>query len=613
MGSWATLAEGRRPASRPAPGAGAGAPVDGVRGSAARSSPLLQQSAARPVGGSSHVASGGPRPTGLSGYTRQTMKKSWRTVALTVFALTVLVGSWAGDDLMALNDEVQSNVRLYTELIEVAHANYGEEIAYRDLVYASIQGMLRSLDPHTSFLSREAYESMRDKQQSHFYGLGIFVGQRNGQLTVITPIPGTPAAEKGMQTGDIISAIDGEPTEELSVDEAIRKLKGPKGTEVTVTLLRPGLDEPIDLVIQRAEIPQNTVQYAYMMTDEVGYLNIRDFSRSTGSEVARSLQSLKDQGLQKLILDLRFNGGGLLDQAIQVADQLVPGKSKIVETKGRIPSSFESYFSTGTYQALDMPLIVLVNGGSASASEILAGAVQDHDVGLVVGSPTWGKGLVQTVYSLSQGAGLALTTARYYTPSGRLIQRDYSSYWDYYTGYDENGGEPGNDDEDVEVFTTDLGRKVFGGGGITPDHKVEADELAPFLQKVLARSGFFTFIVEYGAGRDITESWQPDEQTLQAFGEFLVREEFGDQDEVAEALADPDVVDYARHRMRFEMFNGRFGLEAGHRALAVADNQIQAALALFDEAAALLEQRRAWKQDESGGEGAEHDRVAALR
>jgi carboxyl-terminal processing protease len=538
------------------------------------------------------------------------MKRSWRSFALVIFAITVLVGSWAGDDLLALNDEVQSNVRLYTELIEVAHANYGAEVSYRDLVYASIQGMLRSLDPHTSFLPREAYEAMRDKQQSHFYGLGIFVGQRNGQLTVITPIPGTPAAEKGMQTGDIISAIDGDPTEELSVDEAIRKLKGPKGTEVTVTLLRPGLDEPIDLVIQRAEIPQNTVQYAYMMTDEVGYLNIRDFSRSTGSEVARALQSLKDQGLQKLILDLRFNGGGLLDQAIVVADQLVPGKSKIVETRGRIPSSFEQYSSTGTYAALDLPLIVLVNGGSASASEILAGAVQDHDVGLVVGVPTWGKGLVQTVYSLSQGAGIALTTARYYTPSGRLIQRDYSSYWDYYTGYDEGAEAPSEESADVEVFTTDLGRKVFGGGGITPDYKVEADELPPFLQKVLARSGFFTFIVEYGNGKQITESWQPDEKTFAAFADFLVREEFGNREEVAEALADPKVSDYSRHRMRFEMFNGRFGLEAGHRALSVADNQIQTALGLFGLAADLLDQRHAIKDGGPGNTG--RDQVAGL-
>ena len=526
------------------------------------------------------------------------MKKSWRNLALILFAGALLFGGLFGDSLLAVTDQVKSNVRLYTELIDIAHQRYGSDVKYRDLVYASIHGMLRSLDPHTSFLSAEAYESMREKQQSSFYGLGIFVGQRNGQLTVITPIEGTPASRMGMRAGDVIYAIDGKLTEEMSSDEAISHLKGPKDTEVVVTILRPGLDEPLDLAITRAEISQTTVQYAYMIQPGTGYLKINDFSRSTGSEVARALDKLRGQGMERLILDLRNNGGGLLDQAIVVADQFVPGDTKIVETRGRIPSSFSSYSSSGTYEALGLPLVVLVNSGSASASEILAGAIQDHDVGLVLGEPTWGKGLVQTVYSLSRGAGLALTTARYYTPSGRLIQRDYTSYWDYYTGYDGEATPESIEEEGSEdVFFTDTGRKVYGGGGITPDVHVEPGDLSPFLQKVLSRSGYFTFAVEYASRNDISDGWMPDEKVFDELSSWLAENDYASPEEIAEAFADDEVVEYTTHRLRFEVFNSEFGLEAGHRALIVVDNQIAEANDLFEDAAALLTRRQALDND----------------
>jgi carboxyl-terminal processing protease len=526
---------------------------------------------------------------------------------LVLFSAAVLVGGAVGDDLVALNDEMRSNLRLYTELIEVAHQRYGSEVSYKELVYASIDGMLRSLDPHTNFLSREAYDSMREKQQGSFYGLGIFVGMRNGQLTVITPIPGTPAHQKGMRAGDVISAIDGHLTATLSVDEAISRLKGPKDTQVTVTIVRPGLEEPLDLEITRAEIPQNTVQFAYMITPDTGYLSIRDFSRSTGAEVARSLHDLKSKGMQRLILDLRGNGGGLLDQAIEVADQFVPEGSKIVETRGRIRSSFSEFSSSGTYQELDLPLVVLVDGGSASAAEILAGAIQDHDVGLIVGEPTWGKGLVQTVYTLPHGNGLAVTTARYYTPSGRLIQRDYSSYWDYYTRYDDSVTAEDLElraAEAKEVFHTDLGRNVFGGGGIVPDVHVEPDDLHPLLQKILARSALFTFAIELQQREAIDgPSWSPSDATLHELGAWLVAEEYAAEDEVREAFTDPKVIEFVRHRLRNELFNGLFGLDEGHRTTLAIDHQLQTAFEQFDKALELLERRQAMAPPETDPKG----------
>ncbi|MFP5284549.1 MAG: S41 family peptidase, partial [Thermoanaerobaculia bacterium] len=335
------------------------------------------------------------------------MRRSWRIAAITLFVLSLTLGGLVGDRLLALTDDARDSLRLYTELINVAHERYGAEVSYKDLVYSSVNGMLRSLDPHTAFLSPEAYEGMREKQQTSFYGLGILVGVRSGQLTVISPLEGTPASRLGIQAGDVISTIEGEPTDTMTLDEAVGKLKGPKGTQVKITIVRRGLDEPLPMSVTRAEIPQTTVRLAYMMTPTTGYLMITEFSRGTGREVAEAIDKLKKEGMRQLIVDVRNNGGGLLDQAIEVADQFLPEESVIVQTKGRTRDAFQSYRATGKYPSLDAPVVVLVNEGTASASEIVAGALQDHDRGMVVGTPSWGKGLVQTVYNLSYGAGLA--------------------------------------------------------------------------------------------------------------------------------------------------------------------------------------------------------------
>ena len=511
------------------------------------------------------------------------MRRPWRSLAILLFTGALITSGLVGDKVLAMTDDARDHLRAYTELINLAHERYGDEVSYRDLVYASINGMLRTLDPHTNFLSKEAYESMREKQQSTFYGLGIYVGTRNGQFTVITPIPGTPASKKGMRAGDVISMIDGLETEEMTQDEAISHLKGPKGTTVNVTIARPGIDEPIEMEITRAEIPQQTVRYSYMLTPDTGYLMITDFSRSTGSEVARAIKELRDSGMERLVVDLRNNGGGLLDQAIEVADQFVPEETKIVETRGRIDSSFSTYHSSGVYEELDMPLVVLVNQGSASASEILAGAIQDHDVGLVVGDSTWGKGLVQTVYNLPYGNGIALTTARYYTPSGRLIQRDYTSYWDYYAYSSDDAEAPSEEEDDREIFFTDLGRKVYGGGGVTPDHEVELEPLAVPLQRMLARSAFFQFAVDLNSRNQIKDpTWRPSEMDLARFKAWVKEKgDYGTPEEIDEAWQDEAIVAQVAVRLRYEVLNTAIGLEAGHRAITEIDDQVQRALELL--------------------------------
>jgi carboxyl-terminal processing protease len=526
------------------------------------------------------------------------MSKPWRDLAIALFLSSVLVGGLAGDQLVALSRDSDTNLKTYTELLMLAHQQYGTEITYRELVYSSIRGMLRTLDPHTNFLTPEAYDDMRERQQGSFFGLGILISRRDGQLTVISPIEGSPAWRLGLRAGDVISTIEGEPTEAMTLNEAVNKLKGPKDTQVNINIVRRGLPEPLEVSITRAEIPQTTVRYAYMMAPEVGYIRLTDFSRSSNREMTDAVDRLQAEGMEKLILDLRGNGGGLLDQTVKISNLFVPEKSSIVETRGRISSSHQAFVSDGEREPLEMPLIVLVDQGSASAAEILAGAIQDHDVGLVVGTPTWGKGLVQTVYNLSYGTGLALTTAKYYTPSGRLIQRDYSSYYDYYTYFNEEAEEDSEEDtpkvqlEDSPAFSTDIGRSVFGGGGITPDVVVELPNGPVELQPLYVKNAFFNFAVEFHNKSEIKDpSWQPPEDMIDQFDEWLQKEEIATEEELDEIFENPEAVEFSRRQIHSSVMTAAFGTEAAHRVLAVGDLQIQRALELFGDAGALLAER----------------------
>jgi carboxyl-terminal processing protease len=531
------------------------------------------------------------------------MRRSWRIAAIALFSLALAAGGLFGDRLLALTDQTRDTLRLYTDLVKVAHDKYGGEVSYRDLVYASIQGMIRTLDPHTTFLVAEEYQGMREKQQTSYYGLGILVGVRNGQLTVIAPLEGTPGARLGIQPGDVISTIEGEPTETMSLDEAVGKLKGPKGTQVHIAIARRGMDKPIEMAVTRAEIPQTTVREAYMITPTTGYIQVTEFARGTGTEVAEAIDKLRVKGMTRLLVDLRNNGGGLLDPAIEVSEELLPEGSTIVETRGRTRDSFQTYKVNSRRTRFDLPLVMLVNEGTASASEIVSGAVQDHDRGLIVGTPSWGKGLVQTVYNLSYGTGLALTTAKYYTPSGRLIQRDYSSYFDYYTHADAGSPEiTGKKVGDGQVFKTDLGRKVYGGGGITPDVVIADEKLSPSEQFLLARNAFANFAVDFSHRNPVKSmEWKPGPEVIQAFHDWVIHEKIATAEEVNDALLTQETRDYSVTEIRAEMLNIAFGQEARHRVLAQGDKQIGAALGEFDRAAALLSQRR------------ELDRVAAQR
>src|SRR5438445_3858412 len=323
--------------------------------------------------------------------------------------------------------------------------------------------MLHALDPHSNFFDPKSYSLLREEQRGKYYGVGMTVGPRNNKVIVIAPFLCTPAYRAGIHLSDIIIAVDGKPTDNMSTGDVADLLKGPKGTTVRITVLREGSDKRLDFNVVRDEIPRYSVDLHFLIRPGIGYMHVSGFQETTDHEVAQALDEMGD--LKGLILDLRQNPGGLLSEGVGVADKFLHKGQLIVSHHGR-SSPEKRYVAAHGNGGKEFPLVVLVNRGTASAAEIVAGAIQDHDRGLIVGETTFGKGLVQPVYPLSENTGLALTTAKYYTPSGRLIQRDYTgvSLYDYYYHKDAP--------PQSEMKSTDSGRPVYGGGGITPDSEV---------------------------------------------------------------------------------------------------------------------------------------------
>ncbi len=512
-----------------------------------------------------------------------------------VFLLTVTVaGGLAGGRLGAASDATNPGFKEYSDILATARAWYADDVPANKLVYASIHGMLGTLDPHTNFLEPEEYSSMVEKQRGSFYGLGIIISKRNGKVTVITPVEGSPAARLGIRAGDIIDRVEGQSIDDLPVDAVVKKLKGPKGTKVAITILRPGLDEPLQMTITRAEIPTNSVAYASMLEPGVGYIRLKDFTHTSAPELQENWDKLEKQGMKKLVFDLRGNPGGLLDQAIAVSDFFLAKNEKVVVTRGRNGAQEQSFSSPGKNNHARIPVVVLVNKGSASASEIVAGALQDHDRAVIVGQTTWGKGLVQSVYNLSDGAGLALTSAKYYTPSGRCIQRDYKDVLEYLSPEDEEGGDseetgPARDaasSQKKEAFRTDAGRTVFGGGGITPDVFVKSPNLSHFAATLYARGLFFEFAVDYRAKHpNVPRDFQITPAVREEFYAFVdAKPNLGLETKTRttyEAEADPSILDQA---IREELMTAAYGREAGYRVSQEGDVQLKKALTLFPDA-----------------------------
>ena len=505
----------------------------------------------------------------------------------TVIALAVLLsGATAGalfGERSIPEDETQLMIRA-SRVVNLLVEWLPTEKDPSDIVYDGIGGMLEVLDPHSNFLDPRSFHKMRERQEGSFFGIGIIISRRDGKITVISPIAGTPAAAKGLRTGDTITAVGDQETEDMGLDDVVDLVRGPEGTDVHLTIARPGLKDTFGVDITRTRIPQTTVRYAFMVRPAIGYIRLSEFSSSSAREVREAIENLRTEGMTDLILDLRNNPGGSLDAAIGVVDPFLAKGDLIVTTGGRTRSSHSTLTAPGNGETFEGSVIVLVNEGSASASEIVAGAIQDHDRGLVIGEVTWGKGLVQTVFSV-RDAGLALTTARYYTPSGRSIQRDYGSFIDYITH--RNGNGDGNGDA---IFATDAGRTVLGGGGITPDVTVSNRTLSENLARLYGNSAFFRFAIDVlkdvpdEVQAEMARNFSVDAAVLENFFDFVENNEILSADDLNALRVNEEDISDVELGIRVEMLNATLGLDAGYRAALDTDEQFLAAIEHLSEA-----------------------------
>ena len=446
------------------------------------------------------------------------------TPILVALLVGVLIGGWFVERVSARKD-IYSYLDLFTDSLDKVERAYVEDVESKELMYGAIRGMLGSLDPYSMFLDEDQFRDFQVATEGEFGGLGIQITVRDGVLTVVSPVEGTPAYDLGIQSGDRIVGIEGESTRGITVDAAITKLRGEPGTKVNITIRREGVEELLEYTVTRDIIKIDSVPYSMMLDGDVGYVRVARFSRTSTEELSAGLDELEDGGMTSLILDLRSNPGGLLTQAVDVSDIFLDTGELIVSTRGRMQGQDQSFHArTPARFDRDFPIVVLVNGGSASASEILAGAIQDWDRGIVVGTTSFGKGSVQTLMRLrplTKECAMKLTTAKWYMASGRAIEKP-----ERWTGIADSGEEEEAEEARPE-YRTAAGRIVYGGGGVTPDIEIEPS-LRPDIVVDLERRGeFFEFAIEYAAVHELPEgSISVSDGMWSEFVEFLGRDEF---------------------------------------------------------------------------------------
>src|SRR3989442_216127 len=425
---------------------------------------------------------------------------------LSAVLVSALVGGFFGRNAMAVDEKVPDHYKTFSAALDAVEKNHVDKPDSDRLVYGAIRGMLGTLDPHSSFFDPREYAQMRERQEGRYYGLGITIVAIDGDITAQGVFEGSPAFKKGVRQGDVIARIAGEDGKGWTTEQAIRKLRGPKGTNIEIAIKRRGYDQPIPVEVTRDEVYIPTVPAYFMIDATTGYIRMQDFGENTDRDVKHALHDLASKGMRRLLFDIRGNPGGPLDQAIKVVNEFLPRGRMIVYTRGRVANSDQDYRATEDGQFLDIPIVALANRNSASASEIVTGALQDHDRAYIVGETTFGKALVQSVYRISGNAGLALTTAHYYTPSGRLIQRPWDASFDEYLSYslrDQDSNKPHNPSD---LKHTDAGRPVYSGGGIEPDRRVpgpiEGFNPGRLGRMLYARAAFANYAQKYSAEVD---------------------------------------------------------------------------------------------------------------
>jgi carboxyl-terminal processing protease len=474
--------------------------------------------------------------------------------------------------------QVRNQLLRFLNVYQAVEQNYAEQVNPNKAVFdGAIPGMLQTLDPHSTFFDPKAYAHLADEQQGKYYGVGMMIGAKGDKVVVISPVAGGPAYRAGIRPGDVIDAVDGKSGATLTPSDVADLVRGPAGTTVRISIVRPDSAKPLEFTLIRAAIPQDSVDVHFLLRPGIGYLHLASFNDNTVHELQQALDQFGP--LKGLILDLRQDPGGLLNAAVGVADKFLPKGAVIVSQSGR--SSPDHVYRAGHgNEGQDYPMVVLVDEGTASAAEIVAGALQDHDRALVVGENTFGKGLVQTVYPLSDDTGLALTTAKYYTPSGRLIQRNYSgvSLYDYFYAPRKGDSTVGR-----EVKYTDSGRRVYGGDGITPDVKISPVRLDTFENQALEKYVFFDFAKQYLLQHPANATFQADQSVLDEFKQYLVQQTMP----FTQAEFDHDAAWIQAH-LSSAIVTDAAGLRAGLQVQAQDDPQVLQALGLLPQARQLV-------------------------
>jgi len=524
------------------------------------------------------------------------MVRRLRPLLFTLFVIILcsVVGGILGPGLTGVSaaaagpeEELKASIRQFTRVYDLVEENFAEKVTADKGIYkGSIPGMLRTLDPHSNFFDPKDFQSLRDDQQGHYFGVGMTVGPRNGKTIVIAPFGGSPAYKAGLRPGDVILEVNDKKTENLTTPEIADLLKGPRGTHVQVVVAREGTEKPLHFDIVRDEIPRYSVEEAFWVRPGIAYMHISAFNENTSQEMEDNLKKLGESNVKGLMLDLRENPGGLLNEGVAVAGHYLRKGEVVVSHRGR-NSAEKPYLARGSASGQNYPIVVLVNRYSASAAEIVAGALQDHDRGWILGENTFGKGLVQTVYPLPENTGLALTTAHYYTPSGRLIQRDYSniSFLDYYYGKRTDTKNP------LDVKSTDSGRTVYGGGGITPDEKYEPPKLNKFQTALLSKDRFifFNFTAKwFGAHQTrLPKGWEPDSTVINDFHEYVMKQSVP----FSEAEWTENHT-WIAQQLKREMYATAFSFEDSQKIAVETDPMVAKAVDAMPEAKALLDKSK---------------------
>ncbi len=521
-----------------------------------------------------------------------------------IFVILLLFGlspcAWSADEMLqpTLRDQTES----LEQLMRYIRRDYYEETDSVELLHGAIEGYLSKLDPHSTYIRPEDLHDAQERLRGSFEGIGIFFEIVDGILTVLSPIEGSPAYQVGLHPGDQIYKIDGKSALGLKSNEVTDRLKGRKGTQVLVSVRREGEPDLLDFGIVRDQIQVPSVPYAFKLSPDVGYVKVVRFSSRTSEELHAALTDLINKGMQKLILDLRGNGGGYLEQAVAVANQFLERGRLLVYTQGRQLSTRENHFAeTEPVFPPDLPMIVLVDGFSASASEIVAGAIQDYDRGLIVGHTTFGKGLVQKQFPLKNNGAVLLTIARYFTPSDRPIQRPFAGDREAYQKDAYDNYDPNTDPDSTAIkqvyLTRILKRKVFGGGGITPDTALSVDTLTTLSRRLFMQKNHTVFLTfakrqesviaqTYHTFESFFTHYKTGRRDLIAFKQLLKEREISFTEEEFQASSD-----FIEKQIAQQIAQIRWGARAEGQVRVHQDAQVAQAMALFDRAKELLAAR----------------------